>query len=373
MKLKIFYIFSVFLIFIFFFLFGEILTRFLITGIIKYPENAKVIDPYAPNPYIISFQQRFHSHYPNVEYTQSRANYSVKYKINSRGFRESEFASEPEKKRLIFVGDSVVEGHGVEYENTFVNLVKNKLKEKNIEVLNLGIQGAAFSFHALNLDRFFTYKPNAIVFCITENDWVDDRVLELSKNKLPVLENPYLFEESNFRYLFHSKLIQFFYFQYYSFHRPKSKLEKLILSNVKAFEKLMDNQVDLDLYTEHRTMDSKKASGNFAISKVYFQYIIEECKKRNIQIFFVNLSYMAYTLKPYRHGNKDFAIASNELAKTYFSENKIQYLDLKDIVQNFYRKNPKDEFYIINDDHPTKEAHALFGERIASWLLTFNL
>jgi lysophospholipase L1-like esterase len=371
LKTKIFFTISFLFAFFIFFIFGEVLTRIFFQGIIQYPEHGKTQDPYKPNPYSIRFRQGFHSHYPNVEYIQSRADYSVKYKINSNGFRETEFSVKPKGKRLVFIGDSVVEGHGVEYEETFVSFLKAKLADKYIEVLNLGTQGASFVFHAVNLERYLQFKPDYIVFCITENDWTDDRVLELAKDKLPVLENPYLLERSNFSFLFHSKLVQFIYFRYYSYHRSKTKVEKLILSNMKQFEKIIDNKSELDLFSEHRALGASKASGNFDISKKYIQFLIDECQKKNIKVFFVNLTYMAYSSS--RAGNTEFIKISNKLLKTYLEEKKIPYRELEDVVLNFYKMNPKEEFFIINDDHPTKKAHVLFGERISAWLLEFDL
>lgn len=76
---------------------------------------------------------------------------------------------------------------------------------------------------------------------------------------------------------------------------------------------------------------------------------------------------------PSRAGNAEFIKISNQLLKTYFEEKKIPYLELEDVVKDFYKLNPREEFYIIDDDHPTKEAHALFGKRISSWLLEFDL
>ena len=62
-------------------------------------------------------------------------------KTNSLGFRDRDNRKIPlktEKKRLVFIGDSVTEGLGLDYEETFVGLIDNALKEEH-SVLNAGV------------------------------------------------------------------------------------------------------------------------------------------------------------------------------------------------------------------------------------------
>ncbi len=60
---------------------------------------------------------------------------------NSLGFKDRSDRQIPlksEKKRLLFIGDSVTEGIGLEYEKTFVGLIDDALKEK-YSILNAGV------------------------------------------------------------------------------------------------------------------------------------------------------------------------------------------------------------------------------------------
>jgi len=62
-------------------------------------------------------------------------------KTNSLGFRDRANRKIPlktEKKRLVFIGDSVTEGLGLNYEETFVGLIDNALKGEH-SVLNAGV------------------------------------------------------------------------------------------------------------------------------------------------------------------------------------------------------------------------------------------
>jgi hypothetical protein len=60
---------------------------------------------------------------------------------NSLGFKDRSDRQIPlksEKKRLLFIGDSVTEGIGLNYEKTFVGLIDDALKEK-YSILNAGV------------------------------------------------------------------------------------------------------------------------------------------------------------------------------------------------------------------------------------------
>ncbi|MBK6606617.1 MAG: SGNH/GDSL hydrolase family protein [Leptospiraceae bacterium] len=368
MKIKIFYSFALFLLLFLIFLIGEVATRLFFKGIVEYPQNGQVIDPYKKNPYLIKSKQFIHSHYPNIEYTQARADFSVSYKTNSYGFRDNDFTFKPTKKRMLVVGDSLVEGHGVEYKETFTYFLKKEFETQNLEVLNMGIQGTSFKIHAVNLERFFKLKPDAILFCLNENDWIDDRVHEMQYRQLPILENPSLFDKSYSSFLFNFKFVQFTYFQYYKFFHSKSKIEKVILSNLKKIPSLVKDQSELDLFSENRSLPKDKYAVNFDLSREYFNFILEECQKRNIKVFFTNVSYLAFSPNFEGAIDRDLTQFSNQKMEEYLKEKKIPYLDLKDVVDKYYKENPKGTFFIVGDGHPTKEAQRLFAEKIFPWL-----
>jgi hypothetical protein len=98
----------------------------------------------------------------------------VKIKTNTYGLRGPEFQrSKPEgKKRILILGDSVVLGWGVEYEDTFPSLIQSVLStEKKIEVIPAGVSSwntrteyEYFKAEAVNFD------PDILVLIIVSND-----------------------------------------------------------------------------------------------------------------------------------------------------------------------------------------------------------
>ncbi|MFA5388378.1 MAG: hypothetical protein WC312_01330 [Candidatus Omnitrophota bacterium] len=72
----------------------------------------------------------------------ARGNYRHIVYTNSLGFKDKACGDVPlisDKYRVLFIGDSFVEGIGFNYEDTFVGLIGAELAKKGIEVLNAGV------------------------------------------------------------------------------------------------------------------------------------------------------------------------------------------------------------------------------------------
>lgn len=111
--------------------------------------------------------------------------YGVLNKINSAGFRDRDFPiqKDPEKKRIIFLGDSVVYGYGIELKDTLPKQLEAVFDKhrKPIEVLNFGVSG----YEAEQEVEFFKdsgliYQPDMVIVGYTLND-VRCASLELDK------------------------------------------------------------------------------------------------------------------------------------------------------------------------------------------------
>jgi len=75
--------------------------------------------------------------FPNREYFGT-----VTWQVNSRGFRGK--APDPDKRTILFLGDSVTFGWGVRAEDCFVGLIQQRLKSEgygDYDVINAGVPG----------------------------------------------------------------------------------------------------------------------------------------------------------------------------------------------------------------------------------------
>ena len=136
-KNKIIIFFSIFILFIcVFFLFD-----FLIHSIIEKKRIKKMgihNEIITKNPvYAYTFKK-------NYEVVREHNGKKYKTITNSLGFKSKKkitIKKELNKKRIIFIGDSFTEGVTINYEDTFVGLIDEKFANKNIQVLNAGVEG----------------------------------------------------------------------------------------------------------------------------------------------------------------------------------------------------------------------------------------
>ncbi|MCE9613347.1 MAG: hypothetical protein K8T26_03670 [Lentisphaerae bacterium] len=150
------------------------------------------INPYAPNPYVRTGRPFLCWHAPGAQYVQAFGDYAVTYRINARGFRGPDVSATPAggQRRLLVIGDSVVEGAGVEFEETFVAHLHDALRRANWEVVNGAMQGGSPLYYDLNLPRYEALHPAALVVILSENDLAEDRVRESTYSRLPPMADP---------------------------------------------------------------------------------------------------------------------------------------------------------------------------------------
>ena len=92
--------------------------------------------------------------------------------FNAHGYRGEIFPIERKEKkiRILFLGDSVVEGLKIDSKKRFTEILNQKLSD-NYEILNLGVPGYNFLQEMEYLkEKGIKYKPDYIIFGITSND-----------------------------------------------------------------------------------------------------------------------------------------------------------------------------------------------------------
>jgi hypothetical protein len=117
-----------------------------------------------------------------------------KYINNSLGFRDIEHDYKDQNKdRIMFIGDSFCFGFGVNQNEVFVELLRDKLKEK--ELFNCGVSGYSTDQEFILLQMYFDLIKPKIVFLVlcVENDFQE------TQQNIVVYEyfKPYFFKEGN--------------------------------------------------------------------------------------------------------------------------------------------------------------------------------
>lgn len=91
--------------------------------------------------------------------------------FNAYGHRGPAFPYEKGlKKRIVFMGDSVLEGLGVEPAERFTELLNERLGH-GFEVVNFGVEGYSFAqeFEYFK-DKVLRFSPDLVLWCLTSND-----------------------------------------------------------------------------------------------------------------------------------------------------------------------------------------------------------
>lgn len=123
--------------------------------------------------------------------------YSVDMMFNNQGFLDKEFSFEnktPNEKRILFLGDSFVEGHGVSVERRASSIVEKRIIGNNPEykVINAAQLATNPISYFENLARFgVALKPDIVVVGIfIGNDFMDSRAHPVPQNYVVYEERP---------------------------------------------------------------------------------------------------------------------------------------------------------------------------------------
>lgn len=93
--------------------------------------------------------------------------------------------SEQAKKTILFLGDSLTAGYGVEQEKAYPALIENELNKKTqVKVLNGGVSGSTTASGKSRLKWFLKAKPDILVLILGANDGLRGIKLEESKKNL---------------------------------------------------------------------------------------------------------------------------------------------------------------------------------------------
>jgi len=107
---------------------------------------------------------------------------------NSLGFKDSgnkKIELKSQKKRILFMGDSFTEGVFLNYEDTFVGIIDEAYKKKNIEVLNAGRQSYSPIIYYKKIEYLINIeklKFNEVVLFLDISDIHDEFYYDLDVN-----------------------------------------------------------------------------------------------------------------------------------------------------------------------------------------------
>ena len=117
---------------------------------------------------------------PNSLCRSKTTEWDVDYSISSRGIRENEYPTPKGEKsyRILILGDSFVEGQGVEKKNTFPEVLENYLHQ--VSLANVEVIAAGLSAWGTIPEYFFLLKdglelqPDLVILFLNLTDFADN-------------------------------------------------------------------------------------------------------------------------------------------------------------------------------------------------------
>ena len=349
---------------------GEICIRLFATPqVVPDPPPHSKFNPYRANEYIVNMRPYSYFHIPESRYAQKLALYSNEYSINSMGFRGDNFTTKPSgnKQRLAVIGDSIVEGHGVQPDQTFTYHLQEKLAESGWEVINLGVQGASPLYFAANLERYLYLSPDAVLLMIHENDLYEDELREKSYFSLPVLENREALYSGGILHPWYEKSKLFSFLKTTQQQLSRTVLEKIIESNAQI-PGMVDNDQKSSQQKSSFVVPSSKIDQRWEMSQEYLTYFLESLQSRDIDLLVTSLCTVTLAF----HKVQEYTTHCSNFearVKQWTDQHNVPYLSLIPSMKKALWEHKNNDVLIFNDFHPTPMAHSLLADELYPFVL----
>ncbi len=283
-----------------------------------------------------------------IEYDRKQKYY---IKANSIGFRGAEISKvKPTNTfRILIFGDSSSFGWGVDQNDTFYYILKDKLSklfpDKNIEIGNFAIPGDSSEYGKLIVEKFLPqYDPDLVIFGFGAND-----------AKLTYIRHSQQVDQ--FKANSFSQNIRF-YASYSSLYRSLESLFKPKSGKPAKLQKT--NAVSTGRYTKN------------------LKYMSSLSKDQNAQVLILNLctpgDYAAYAKKLAEKKKINYLNGQSYLVeKIPEIKNKSLYPDIVNNMEAHYRNelSNDDTLYITSDGcHPNQLGHRIIADKMTEIIST---
>ncbi len=304
-------------------------------------------------------------HLPNKTFVHKKSCFDVTYITNSYGAIDKE-RNIYGKNRTIVIGDSMVEGFGLEQKNRFSNIIEDEL---NIPHLNFGTAGhfgsTQYKLLYENLASKFEHS-RVLLFITVANDFEDDSYAfgkKIHNNRY----RPYLIksgEEYNLIYTNELKksfsifenLKNFFNNFTHTYHVLKYLKSIITSENIKTANKEVLSNKNVHRYSFYNVYTDE----GFDLMKYNILGIQKLSKKNNAKLSVILLPYKP-DIDIYIENQKQFPKLTKKF-KEFSNNNNIEFIDILTSL-NFSKFKSEDLFFEC-DGHYNILANKLIADII---------
>jgi len=360
-------------------------------------------------------------------FAEERSNYEFKYafKTNSMGLRYREIPLEKNNSeyRVLLLGDSFVEGAGVESAETFGAQLEKQLQSHNnanrqIQFINGGLSGRGpLEYWRLFINVGLKYNPDTVLIGLMGND-VENMPENLDRQQLYASHQ--ISQRSGLRSLLHAIFPHFYIIvsratlAYYTRHEDsfpaldrirnharrlripedaiyqwESSLPKEIKDNADhinegrvAFGLLRPNFLANNL-----DIDSPKAKLQFESMILALDEIVKVAQNKKLRVGIIYIPF-DYQYDPRKFSESDPWIATGmhvnrewlynisnlqQLLSKWATDRMIDFHDLTPVFRKAISANPQTRLSFRIDGHWTSSGHSLAAKSLESWLIERDL
>ncbi len=282
---------------------------------------------------------------------------------NSKGIRDNEYTYErqPQKNRILVLGDSYVWGWGVKRQEIFTKLIESQ--KENLEVISMGVPGYSTDQELLWFkDEGLKYSPDILLLLIEGGDFYGDvsymcggrfkPMFSIENDKLilthvPVPDDPVI---RKIHYFFRSHS----YFYIFLYKRNITELAKSL------YEKITDKPLSSGRASK---VESTKKSSESVKENIKNKYIVtlkilkeihSICKENNIKLILA-----AHHMVP----------EQLEVLDGLAKEDDFPFINLIPSLANFKKANPDTKIRLGNaDDHWDPLGHKIIADAIIDYM-----
>lgn len=328
-----------------------------------------------------------HALVPGAEGFSVTREWKVPYFVNSLGLRDREYSEEkiPGSFRILMMGDSFVEGYGVNIEDTFVkileNMLANEYSDKKFEVINCGIASYSPLLEYLFLvNKGLRLRADMVILFYDFGDLKDDyeyeRTTFFNEEGLPLKSLPYKRIRAHGNNFFERFLIRHSRYYLYVENRINSKIFKKKVS--KKFKDFPEKP-GVERYIAFREGRGDTIQDLWAKNEKYLDMIYRLLAENGIDLVIVSYPY------PIQVNGQEWAegrvLDGFEEGVVYEEPIVVKYLEDFSKVRNIPFLNLCDRFkesedyplYYSFDGHFTEKGHKLVANGLFEYLLQEDL
>ena len=286
-------------------------------------------------------------------------------KINSKGLRDVEHSYEkpPDRKRILLLGDSFIEGLQVDLEKILARRLERKLSEKgyDVEVINAGMSGYGTDQEVLFYElEGYKYDPDIVIlFLLVGNDLTDvlnkklKPYFEMENETLVIKNYPTSYTQS-------------------SFYKVKEFIRKNILYHFRTWFFLTDT---LNIIIRGKYLGKKR--DRFEVYKNDYSYswrIVEllvlrlrrELEEKNKTLIFVYIPSDVELI----NNVTDLNLSEHRVRFLNFCKNEnLSCIDLFPYLKKYYRETSIFPYFTKCDRHWNEYGHEIAAEIIKDYLI----